>query len=181
MATTPALVRQYVTFNLMGEEYALHIEHVREIIECERITAIPSMPLVVRGVMNLRGNVVPVVDLPVKFGLPETSLTRAGYLVVVELTWNGESVRLGLLTTELGRVIDVKREDIKPVPDFGTRIQSEYLRGVGQIDGRFVLFLDSEHLLSPAEILKITALENPQPQENSGARETAGEQAGGGA
>jgi len=171
---SPAPIRQYVTFNLMGEEYALHIGHVREIIECDRITSIPSMPPVVRGVLNLRGSVVPVIDLPVKFGLAETSLARAAYAVVVELVWSGESVRLGLLTTELGRVIDVNREDIKPVPDFGTRIQSEYLRGVGQIDGRFVLFLDSEHLLSPAEILKITTLEAPRPQADPEARETAG-------
>jgi purine-binding chemotaxis protein CheW len=178
---SPAPIRQYVTFNLMGEEYALHIGHVREIIECERITSIPSMPPVVRGVMNLRGSVVPVIDLPVKFGLAETSLARAAYAVVVELVWSGESVRLGLLTTELGRVIDVNRDDIKPVPDFGTRIQSEYLRGVGQIDGRFVLFLDSEHLLSPAEILKITTLEAPRPQGDPGTPEAAGEQPGGGA
>jgi len=150
-------IRQYVTFSLMGEEYALQIEQVREIIECERITAIPSMPPVVRGVMNLRGQVVPIVDLPVKFGLPGTSVVGT-YVVVVDLVWSGESVRLGLLTPELGRVIDVKADDLRPVPDFGTRIQSEYLRGVGQIEGRFVLFLDAERLLSPAELLRITAL-----------------------
>jgi len=155
--------RQYVTFTLMREEYALEIQHVREIIECERVTAIPSMPPVVRGVMNLRGSVVPVVDLPVKFGFPETPLGLGTYIVVVDLVWSGESVRLGLLTSELGRVIDVTAEDIKPVPDFGTRIQSEYLRGVGQIDGRFALFLDVERLLSPAELLRITALDDSQP------------------
>jgi len=73
--------------------------------------------------------------------------------------WGGEVTRLALLTTELGRVIDVAAGDLKPVPDFGTRIQSEYLRGVGQIDGRFVLFLDTERLLSPAELLRITAID----------------------
>jgi purine-binding chemotaxis protein CheW len=171
-------IRQYVTFSLMGEEYALAIEHVREIIECERITAIPSMPPVVRGVMNLRGSVVPVVDLPVKFGLAQTALGRGAYVVVVDLLWGGESVRLGLITTELGRVIDVKAEEIKPVPDFGTRIQSEYLRGVGQIDGRFVLFLDTERLLSPAELLRITALDDVRPSADTSEREAAGGEAG---
>jgi purine-binding chemotaxis protein CheW len=146
-----------VTFDLMGEEYALQISHVREIIECEPITSIPSMPPVVRGVMNLRGNVVPVVDLPVKFGLPETRLGTGTYIVVVDLVWGDESVRLGLLTRELGRVIDVGDEQIKPVPDFGTRIQSEYLRGIGQVDGRFTLFLNIDRLLSPNELLRITA------------------------
>jgi len=156
-------VRQYVTFSLMGEEYALQIEHVREIIECDRITAIPSMPAVVRGVINLRGTVVPAVDLPVKFGHRETTLGAGRYIVVLDLTWSGESVRLGLITPELGRVIEVKDADLKPVPDFGTRIQSEYLRGVGQIDGRFVLFLDTERLLSPDELLRITALDATPP------------------
>jgi len=154
-----SLVRQYVTFTLMGEEYALQIENVREIIECDRVTAIPSMPTVVRGVINLRGNVVPIVDLPVKFGHRETTIGAATYVVVLDLVWGGESVRLGLITSELGRVIEVPDGDLRPVPDFGTRIQSEYLRGVGQIDGRFVLFLDTERLLSPAELLRITAID----------------------
>jgi purine-binding chemotaxis protein CheW len=157
MAPTP--VRQYVTFALMGEEYALAIHHVREIMAYEGLTTIPSMPAVVRGVMNLRGNVLPIVDLPIKFGLAQTALGAAAYIVVVEIAWSGESVRLGLLTSELGRVIDVTDDQMRPVPDFGTRIQSEYLRGVGQIDGRLVLFLDTEHLLSPAELLRITTLD----------------------
>jgi len=152
-------IRQYVTFSLMGEEYALQIDHVREIIQCERITSIPSMPPVVRGVLNLRGQVVPLVDLPVKFGLTPTAFDGS-YVVVVDLVWSGEAVRLGLLTPELGRVIDVAAGDLRPVPDFGTRIQSEFLHGVGQIDGRFVLFLDAERLLSPAELLRITALDS---------------------
>jgi len=156
--SSPA-VRQFVTFSLMGEEYALQIEQVREIVQCERVTSIPSMPPVVRGVTNLRGAVVPVIDLPLKFGLPGTPIGPATYMVVVEVVWSGEVVRLGLLTTELGRVLDVTAADLKPVPDFGTRIQSEYLRGVGQIDGRFALFLDTERLLSPAELLRITAIE----------------------
>jgi purine-binding chemotaxis protein CheW len=159
-----ALVRQYVTFSLMGEEYALQIEHVREIIECDRVTAIPSMPPVVRGVLNLRGNVVPAVDLPIKFGFRETPLGLGTYVVVLDLVWNGEAVRLGLLTPELGRVIDVKEGDLKPVPDFGTRIQAEYLRGVGQIEGRFVLFLDTERLLSPDELLRVTAIDVSPPE-----------------
>jgi purine-binding chemotaxis protein CheW len=164
-------VRQYVTFSLMREEYALEIQHVREIIECERVTAIPSMPPVVRGVINLRGSVVPVVDLPVKFAFPETPIGVGTYIVVVDLLWSGESVRLGLLTSELGRVIDVAPDDIKPVPDFGTRIQSEYLRGVGNIDGRFALFLDTDRLLSPAELLRITALDDSQPVSDGSKRD----------
>jgi purine-binding chemotaxis protein CheW len=156
---TSAAPRQYVTFSLMGEEYALKIQHVREIIAYEPITAIPSMPPVVRGVMNLRGFVVPIIDLPVKFGLPPTPLGPTTYLVVVDPAWAGETIRLGLVTPELGRVIDLGDDQIAPVPDFGTRIQSEYLLGIAQVDGRTVLFLDTDRLLSAAEILRITALD----------------------
>jgi purine-binding chemotaxis protein CheW len=167
----PRSLRQYVTFRLMGEEYAIEIQHVREIIECEPITIIPSMPPVVRGVINLRGNVVPLVDLPVKFGLPETTVGLGSYIVVVDLVWSGESARIGLLTRELGQVVDLTDDQIKPVPDFGTRIRSEYLRGISRVGERFVLFLDVERLLSPAEILRITAIDKagaPQPGADQG-------------
>jgi purine-binding chemotaxis protein CheW len=159
----PRVVRQHVTFTLMGEEYALPIENVREIIEFDSLTSIPSMPPVVRGVINLRGTVVPVVDLPVKFGLSPSSLDRRKYIIVVDLTWSGESVRLGLLTSDLGRVVELTADEVTAVPDFGARIQSEYLRGMARVDDRFVLFLDVERLLSPGEILRITALESARP------------------
>jgi len=167
----PVIPRQYVTFGLMGEEYALKIHHVSEIIAFEPITAIPSMPPVVRGVLNLRGLVVPIIDLPVKFGLAPTPLGPATYLVVVDPAWSGETMRLGLVTANLGRVIELRDDEIKPVPDFGTRIQSEYLLGVAQIDSRTVLFLDTDRLLSPAEILRVTALEGLAPPADA----TAGE------
>jgi purine-binding chemotaxis protein CheW len=160
MAARP-LVRQHVTFFLMGEEYAMEIQHVREIIEREPVTCIPSMPAIVRGVINLRGNVVPVVDLPVKFGLPETALDAETYIVIVDLHWSGEAARLGVLIRGLGQVIDLAEDQIKPVPDFGTRIQVEYLRGIARVDSRFVLLLNIDRLLSPAELLQITALGKP--------------------
>jgi purine-binding chemotaxis protein CheW len=159
---------QYVTFFLMGEEYAVEIRHVREIIECEPLTRIPSMPPVVRGVINLRGSVVPVIDLPVKFGLPETALGAETYMVVVDLVWNGEAVRLALLTRALGQVIDLSADQIKRVPDFGTRIQAEYLRGIGRVDTRFVLLLDIERLLSPAELLTITTIDARPASDDKG-------------
>jgi purine-binding chemotaxis protein CheW len=170
MAARP--VRQYVTLFLMGEEYAIDIQYVREIIDCEPITRIPSMPPVVRGVFNLRGNVVPVVDLPVKFSLPETPIAFGTYVVVIDLVWSGESVRLGLLTRELGQVIDLREEELKPVPDFGTRVQSEYLRAIARVDTRFVLLLDVERLLSPAELLRITTLDALPAAPNPGGEAT---------
>jgi purine-binding chemotaxis protein CheW len=160
MAARPT-IRQHVTFFLMGEEYAIDIHHVREIIELEPVTSIPSMPAVVRGVINLRGNVVPVIDLPVKFGLTETALDGETYIVIVDLQWSGEPVRLGVLTRALGQVIDLADDQIKPVPDFGTRIQVDYLRGIARVETRFVLLLNVDRLLSPAEILQVTALNKP--------------------
>jgi purine-binding chemotaxis protein CheW len=126
------------------------------------------MPPVVRGVVNLRGSVVPVVDLPVKFGLAETALGAETYMVIVDLEWSGEAVRLALLTRALGQVIDLSDDQVKPVPDFGTRIQSEYLRGIGRVDSRFVLLLDIQRLLSPAELLTITTLDAHAPLAEAG-------------
>src|SRR5262245_13285913 len=140
---TPTVpVRQYVTFSLMGEEYGIEISHVREIIECDRMARIPSMPPVVRGVINIRSTVVPVVDLPIKFGLPETPAEQATYVVVLELLWTGETVRLALLTRQLGQVVDVADQDVKPVPTFGTRMQADYLQGLVRADDRFILLLN---------------------------------------
>ena len=158
---SPGSVRQYVTFFLMGEEYAVELPRVREIIAYEPVTCVPSMPPVVRGVINLRGQVVPVVDLPVKFGQAETPVGEGTYMVILDLSWSGESVRLGVLTRTLGQVIDLEDDQIKPVPDFGTRVRAEYLKGLGWVESRFVLLMEVDHLLSPAELLRITALEDP--------------------
>jgi purine-binding chemotaxis protein CheW len=151
--TTTVETRQYVTFVLMGEEYGVEIPRVREIIEYEPITRIPTMPALVRGVMNLRGSVVPVVDLALKFGQPETPAGKETYIVVFDLVWNDESVRLELMIRALGRVIDAADELVKPVPDFGTRIRADYLRGIVGVDGQFVLLLNVDRLLSPAELV----------------------------
>jgi purine-binding chemotaxis protein CheW len=161
-------MRQYVTFFLMGEEYGVEIPRVREIIEYESITFVPSMPPAVRGVMNLRGSVVPVVDLALKFAQPETPAGRETYIVVFDLLWNGESVRLGLMTTVLGRVIDTPDEAIKPVPQFGTRIRAEYLRGIVGLEGQFVLLLDVDHLLSPEELAGTISMVAEGPAASSG-------------
>jgi purine-binding chemotaxis protein CheW len=175
-----SVIRQHVTFFLMGEEYAVDIQHVREIIECEPVTCIPSMPPVVRGVINLRGSVVPVVDLPVKFGLAETALGAETYIVIIDLQWSGEAVRLGVLTRALGQVIDLSDDQIKPVPDFGTRIQVEYLRGIVRVESRFVLLLNIDRLLSPGELLQITALDKGTTAEpGGGSLEGASGQSGG--
>src|SRR5207247_6706474 len=96
--------KQYVTFSFMGEEYAVEISHVKEIIECEPVTLIPTMPPVVRGVINLRGTVVAVVDLALKFGQPATPLGAGSYIVLFDLLWHDEPVSLGVLTQDLGRV-----------------------------------------------------------------------------
>jgi purine-binding chemotaxis protein CheW len=149
--------KQFVTFSLMGEEYAVEIEHIREVIEYEWLTRIPNMPAVVRGVFNLRGSVVPIIDLPLKFGQGETPLGPGTYVIVFDLMWTGDSVRLGLLTRELGQVVDIFPTEVKAVPDFGTRIRSEYLQGIARIESRFVLLLDVNRLLSPQELLEITS------------------------
>lgn len=143
-----AAVSQYLTFTLAGEEYAFGILRVREILEYDTITRVPNAPAGVRGVINLRGRVVPVVDLAQPFGLPPTATTRRTCVVIVEVEAGGEQLVLGVLADAVQQVLDLAPADIEPAPAFGTRVRTDYLRGVGKVDGqRFVLLLDVDRLL----------------------------------
>ncbi len=153
---------QYLSFILAGEEYALGILRVKEIIEYDTVTRVPGAPVWVRGVFNLRGSVVPVVDLSVKLALPPATLTRRSCIVVVEVRLGEEDVVLGLLADAVGQVIDLGPEDVAPPPSFGTPVHTDYLVGMGRMaTGRkFVLLLDLDKVLSAQEV--VSAVE-PRP------------------
>jgi len=157
MSTPPSLETarpaQYLGFSLADELYALELLRIREIIEHVPITRVPGMPPTVLGVINLRGRVVPVVDLAVKLGLPPRPLTRWTCFIIVDAQQEGERVPLGLLADSVSEVLDWGPEDIQPAPAFGTRLSVDYLRGVGRQQERFVLLLDLDRLLTPEELL----------------------------
>jgi purine-binding chemotaxis protein CheW len=160
-ATETTASTQYLAFFLAGDECAIGILRVKEIIEFDAVTRVPATPPWVRGVMNLRGSVVPVIDLAVKFGLPPSSVTRRTCIVVVETDLEGERVVMGVMADSVSQVLDVAPEDIEPAPAFGTSVRVDYLLGLGRLQDRFVLLLDIDRVLSAAELLKVTSVEQP--------------------
>jgi len=142
---------QLLTFLLAGETYGVSILRVREIIEHDAVTRIPNVPASIRGVINLRGAVVPVVDLAVRFHLGESQLTKRSCVVIVEVNVNGDSLVMGLMADSVSQVIELPAADIEPPPAFGTRIRADYLKGLGKVGKNFVLILDMDRVLSDDE------------------------------
>ena len=145
-------MNQYLTFFIRDEEYAVEILRVKEIIEFEHVTRVPTTPAHVRGVINLRGAVLPVVDLSAKFGNAETELTRTTCIVVVETRLNDELLTIGVVSSAVSEVVDIAGAAIEPAPSFGTGVSVDFLTGMGKLDGRLVLILDIDRVLSPVEI-----------------------------
>src|SRR5882757_4374883 len=149
---------QYLTFFLAGEEYAISILQVTDIIECGAVTRVPGTPPWIRGVHNLRGTVVPVIDLAIKFGLPATEVTRRTCVVIVELRVDDEAVVMGVMADSVHQVADFTAEQIQPSPSFGPRIRASFHLGMASTsDARFVLLLDIDRIFSSDEILAASA------------------------
>lgn len=148
---------QYLTFLIAGEEYAVGILRVKEIIEHEPMTRLPAAPPSIRGVINLRGAVVPVVDLAVKFGLPALEVTRRTCFVIVELVDSGERTVVGLMADAVSQVVDLPPEEIEPPPSFGTLAHAEHLLGLGKLGSGFALILDLDRLLADGELFAVHA------------------------
>jgi purine-binding chemotaxis protein CheW len=149
--------RQYLTFLLASEEYAVDVLSVKEIIEYGDVTKVPGTPVHVRGVINLRGSVVPVVDLAVKLGREESPLSRRSCIVIVESTFakatadkteQGERVVTGVVADAVNQVIEFSPDDIEPPPAFGTGVRLHYLDGIAKTGASFVLVLNMDSVLS---------------------------------
>jgi purine-binding chemotaxis protein CheW len=160
MASLPTATEQaqYLGFHIAGEEYAIRILRVREILEYDTVTRVPTTPPSIRGVINLRGSVVPVVDLAVKFGLGESAITKRSCVVVVDAVVHGEAMVIGLLTDAVSQVVDLPPGEIEPPPSFGTRVRVECLLGMGRAGKKFVLLLDIDRLLSMDEAAAVEAV-----------------------
>lgn len=141
---------QCLTFQLAGEEYAVSILRVKEIITYGPLTTVPHAPPSVKGVINLRGSVVPVVDLAVKFGRPASPLTNRTCIVILEVDLEGEPTVIGILTDAVNQVVELLDENILPVPAFGTQVRMDFLRGMGKAGAKFVLILEIEKVLAAA-------------------------------
>jgi purine-binding chemotaxis protein CheW len=139
---------QYLTFMLGSEVFAIGILSIKEIIEYGDLTQVPMMPGCVRGVINLRGAVVPVMDLAVRFGKPPGATTKRTCIVIVESVRDGEPEVLGVVVDAVNAVLEIPREDIEPAPSFGPRIRTEFIEGLVKVDGRFVILLATERVLA---------------------------------
>lgn len=151
-----ALPQQYLTFLLGGETFAIEISNIREIIEFGGMTSVPLMPAFLRGVINLRGAVVPVVDLSVRFGRAETRISPQSCVVILELEHEGEIQYVGVLVDSVSEVVEIAASDIEPPPTFGSMLRPDFIKGMGKIGGHFVVLLDVNYVLSIEEMAQLS-------------------------
>jgi purine-binding chemotaxis protein CheW len=146
--------KQYLTFNLGGEMFSLSILCIKEIIWYANLTEVPMMPACIRGVINLRGAVVPVLDLSNRFGKPSTPVVKSTCIVIVEVPTGTESAHqnMGIVVDSVQAVLEIPTSEIEPAPSFGTRIRSEFIEGIAKVDGKFVILLNVANVLSMEEI-----------------------------
>jgi len=170
IAASASEAKQYLTFMLGGEMFSIGILCIKEIIWYANLTEVPMMPACIRGVINLRGAVVPVLDLSNRFGKPSTPVIKSTCIVIVEVpTANeGEHQNMGIVVDSVQAVLEIPTSEIEPAPSFGTKIRSEFIEGIAKVDGKFVILLDVAKVLSMQEIGQlgqVAALPNVAPAE----------------
>ena len=138
---------QYLTYSLGDEVFAMDIRAVREIIQYSAMTVVPLMPQFVRGVINLRGSVVPVIDLQSRFGRDTARVGKKTCIIIFDASQAGEKIELGLMVDSVSEVVDIADADIEPPPQFGTTIRRDFIRGMGKLCGKFIVILEPERAL----------------------------------
>jgi len=155
---------QYLTFLLGGEIFAIPILNIKEIIEYGSLTTVPMMPEFIRGVINLRGSVVPVVDLTVRFGRKTTPVTKRTCIVIIEIESDGDRQDVGVVVDTVNEVLEIPRSEIEQAPSFGAKIRADFIGGMGKIAGKFVVILDVNHVLSIDEMAMLTQVGGAEPE-----------------
>jgi len=146
---------QFLTFTLGEEVFAMDIRTVREIIQVGPMTTVPLMPGFVRGVINLRGAVVPVIDLQSRFGRPRATVGKKTCIVIFDAIRDGERVELGLLVDAVSEVIDITPEQIEPPPNFGSAVRRDFIQGMGKVGTRFVIILEPDKAFDVGEMAQL--------------------------
>jgi purine-binding chemotaxis protein CheW len=146
---------QYLTYKLADEVFALDIGKVREVLDFSEITQVPRMPDYMRGVINLRGSVVPVVDLRRKFGMSTTEKTVNTCVIIAEVNVEGTTTVLGALADSVQEVLDLEPNQIEPAPRIGTKLRAEFIRGMGKHNNRFIIILDIDKVFSVDEVAAV--------------------------
>lgn len=154
---------QYLTFLLGGEMFAIGILGIKEIIEYGSLTAVPMMPKFIRGVINLRGAVVPVVDLSARFGRNASEVTRRSCIVILEVEADSQRQDVGVVVDSVSEVLAIATSEIEPPPAFGAKIRTDFIGGMGKVGGKFVIILNAERVLSVDEMAMLTqAVDSPE-------------------
>ena len=149
---------KYLTFQLLDEEYGLEILKVQEIIGIMNVTRVPKMPDYVRGVINLRGKIIPVADLRLKFGLERQEDTERTCIIVVQIDGGEHEVTTGIIVDEVSEVLDVAEDQIEESPSFGSSVNTEFILGMGKVGDKVVMFLDIDKVLSVDEMKTVGAV-----------------------
>lgn len=149
---------QYLTFLLGGEMFAIGILNIKEIIEYGTLTTVPMMPGFIRGIINLRGRVVPVIDLSARFGRASTEINRRTCIVIIEVATEGEKHDVGIVVDAVSEVLEIPVSEIEPPPSFGAKIRADFISGMGKVAGKFVILLEVNKVLSIDEMAAITQI-----------------------
>jgi len=143
---------KYLTFSLAGEEYGIGILKVKEIIGMLPITVVPQTPAYIKGVINLRGKVIPVIDLRLKFGLAAAQFTERTCIIVVEIAGTGRTILMGIVVDSVSEVLNIKAADIEATPSFGAKLNTDYILGMAKTGGSIKILLDIDKILSAEEL-----------------------------
>ena len=149
---------QFLTFTLAEDVFAINVTMAKEVLDVCNVTRVPQTPAYMLGVINLRGSVVPVIDMRLKFGMAAAEMTRDTCIVVVEVDVDGDSVVVGALADSVREVLDLAPSQIEPPPRIGTRLNTEFIKGMGNLDGRFVIILDINRVFSAEELSLVQGL-----------------------
>ena len=160
--TTIVEVKPYLTFTLGEELFSVEVSKVREVLDYTNITKIPRTPEYMRGVINLRGSVVPVMDLRLKFGMSRTENKRNTCIIVLEINTDEETIILGALADSVQEVFELEPDQIEPAPRFGTKFKAEFLRGMGKRDDNFIMILDIDKVFTTDELSIIQETEKSE-------------------
>lgn len=157
-AQTDARAGKYLTFQLANEEFGIRVLKVREIMGLQEITAVPQTPIHIKGVINLRGKVVPVIDLRLKFGIPAAEYTQRTCIIVTQVRGEGGNVLMGIVVDGVSEVLNLTAPEIEDTPDFGEDIAGQYLLGMAKVKGKVKILLDIDRVLSAQELRGLNAM-----------------------
>lgn len=165
--TTTLNTNQYLTFTLGEEHYAIEVSKVKEVLELQQITRVPKTPAFMRGVINVRGGVVPVLDLRLKFEMPQTEPTVDTCIIVLEVALNAETITLGAIADSVQEVVELPPEEIEPTPRIGTSLNTDFIDGMGKYHENFIIILNIDKVFTAEEITAVAETKQKGESEKS--------------